>query len=349
MTTTKIQSTTSTAEQLLQRVHAVSFCQLLRCIQIEHGSRIGMVRDLEGQPLQLVASLDSSFAPNEIVEWTPAEPRPKLSVSFFGLFGPSGALPEHYTQTIINRVREKDYSLREFLDIFNHRLLSLFYRTWEKHSFPVAFETAAASHDEDTLTQALWGLIGHRLPASRDRMSVDDDCFLYYGGPFSSTRPALETLRACVQDFTGIEALVEPLVGQWLTLNEEDQSRVGEPPPGMSMGSQLGVDTIAGQRVWDVENRFRVCLGPVDWATLSLYLPIQPGLRRLTDLVRRFVGPQYDFDFQILLTPAEVRGVQLDASSSFCLGWNTWLGERNRTRIADESVFELPDIENARI
>ncbi len=349
MTTTKIQSTTSTTEQLLQRVHAVSFCQLLRCIQIEHGSRIGMVRDLEGQPLQLVASLDSSFAANEIVEWTPAEPRPKLSVSFFGLFGPSGALPEHYTQTIVDRVREKDYTLREFLDIFNHRLLSLFYRAWEKHSFPVAFETAAASHVEDTLTQALWGVIGHRLPTSRDRMSVDDDCFLYYGGPFSSTRPSLETLRACVRDFTGIEALVEPLVGQWLTLNEEDQSRMGEPPPGMSMGSQLGVDTIAGQRVWDVENRFRVCLGPVDWATLNLYLPIHPRLRKLTDLVRRFVGPQFDFDFQILLTPTEVRGVQLDANSSFCLGWNTWLGERNEAQIADESVFELPDIETARI
>ena len=142
---------------------------------------------------------------------------------------------------------------------------------------------------------------------------------------------------------------MEPLVGQWLTLNEEDQSRMGEPPPGMSMGSQLGVDTIAGQRVWDVENRFRVCLGPVDWATLSLYLPIHPRLRKLTDLVRRFVGPQFDFDFQILLTPAEVLGVQLDASSSFCLGWNTWLGERNEAQIADESVFELPDIETASI
>ena len=61
--------TQTTSEQLLERLHAVSFCQLLRCIQIEHGTRVGMVRELEKQPFQLIADLDSSFAANEIVEW----------------------------------------------------------------------------------------------------------------------------------------------------------------------------------------------------------------------------------------------------------------------------------------
>ncbi len=338
-------TTQTTSEQLLERVYAVSFCQLLRCIQIEHGTRVGMVKELEKQSFQLIADLDSSFAANEIVEWIPAELRPKLSVSFFGMFGPSGALPEHYTQMIIERVRQKDYTLREFLDIFNHRLLSLYYQAWEKHSFPVAFETAAASHEEDTLTQAMWGLIGHRLPTSRDRMSLNDDCFLYYGGQFSSKRQSLESLRSCIEDFTSVQAEVEPLVGQWLTLDEADQSRMGNPPAGMSMGSQLGFDTIAGQRVWDVENRFRVCLGPVDWNTLSGYLPTQPKLRVLTDFVRRFVGPQFDFDFQVQLSRNEVRGVQLAQDEAFCLGWNTWLGEWNSAEDANESVFELPDFE----
>lgn len=337
-------STQTTSEQLLERVHAVGFCQLLRCIQIEHGTRVGMVRELEKQPFQLIAELDSNFAANELSQWIPsASPRPKLAVSFFGLFGASGALPEHYTQMIIERVRQKDYTLREFLDIFNHRLLSLFYRTWEKHSFPVAFETAAANHEEDTLTQAIWGLIGHRLSTSRGRMSMSDDCFLYYSGPFSSKRPSLESLRACVQDFTGVVAEVEPLVGQWLILDEADQSRMETPLAGMSMGCALGIDTIAGQRVWDVENRFRICLGPVDWDTLSDLMPTRPQLRVLTDFVRRFVGPQFEFDFQVLLLGAEVRGMQLDENQDFCLGWNTWLGEWNSEEDAKDAVFELPD------
>ena len=35
---------------------------------------------------------------------------------------------------------ERNQGLREFLDIFNHRLISFFYRAWEKYRFPIAYE-----------------------------------------------------------------------------------------------------------------------------------------------------------------------------------------------------------------
>ena len=60
-----------------------------------------------------------------------------LEVSFFGLFGSQGILPQHYTELMLSRLKQKDTSLVDFLDLFNHRLSSLFYRAWEKHQFPV--------------------------------------------------------------------------------------------------------------------------------------------------------------------------------------------------------------------
>ena len=337
-------SSPSTSEQLLEHIYSVSFCQLMRCIQIEHRTRIGMEREISKQSVQLIADLDANFPSNELASWTPTDGRPKLAVSFFGLFGPSSALPNHYTQTILERVRQKDHTLREFLDIFNHRMLSLFYRAGEKHSFPVAFETAHASRVEDTLTHAMWSLIGNRLSAARDRLSFDDKSLLYYGGQFASSRPSAESLRACVQDFSGINASIETLVGQWLMLEITEQSRIGSLPMGTMMGNRLGIDTIVGSRIWDVENRFRVSMGPVDWDTFNEYLPTLRPLRVLTDFVRRYVGPQFDFDVQVILQREEVRGVALDANASFCLGWNTWLGEWQSPRDADQAIFELPDI-----
>ena len=32
-----------------------------------------------------------------------------------------------------------DFTLAAFFDLFNHRIVSLFYRAWEKHRFPRAF------------------------------------------------------------------------------------------------------------------------------------------------------------------------------------------------------------------
>ncbi|MFO0888032.1 MAG: type VI secretion system baseplate subunit TssG [Isosphaeraceae bacterium] len=64
----------------------------------------------------------------------------EMLVSFFGLTGPSGALPRHYTEILLQQLREKDSPLCDFLDLFNHRLVSLFYRAWEKYSLPVTYE-----------------------------------------------------------------------------------------------------------------------------------------------------------------------------------------------------------------
>ena len=48
-------------------------------------------------------------------------------------------LPYCYTELILERLREKDTSFASFLDIFNHRMISLFYRAWEKYRFPVTY------------------------------------------------------------------------------------------------------------------------------------------------------------------------------------------------------------------
>src|SRR5262249_13839425 len=81
-----------------------------------------------------------SFPPGEISEViqptkpTPETdwPPPEMTVTFLGMTGANGSLPYHYTRMILRRLREKDASLLEWLDLFNHRLVSLFFCAWEK-------------------------------------------------------------------------------------------------------------------------------------------------------------------------------------------------------------------------
>ena len=85
-----------------------------------------------------------------------------MTVACLGLTGPQGVLPDHYTALLISRVRGKDYALRDFFDLFNHRTISLFYRAWEKYQVAPSFERAYFENErgEDLFTRCLYDLLG---------------------------------------------------------------------------------------------------------------------------------------------------------------------------------------------
>ena len=66
--------------------------------------------------------------------------RPAMTVNFMGLTGPLGVLPHYVTELIAGRLRAATRALLDFFDIFNHRMISLFYQAWEKYRFTVAYE-----------------------------------------------------------------------------------------------------------------------------------------------------------------------------------------------------------------
>ncbi len=296
------------------------------------------------EPVVLKADPDAQFPASEIANWNAQTDPPEVTVSFFGMFGPSGALPQHYTQILSDRARFKDHTLRDFLDMFNHRLLSFFYRCWEKHQFPIAYETSHAAGRQDPLTGALRGLIGLRTEGLWDRLSIPSRDFVFFAGHFANRRPSASALGAMIESAFHVPAQVEQFVGQWMYIPLSEQTRVGAQPLGVSMGNQLGVEAFAGQRVLDFQNKFRVRLGPLSFAKFLEFNPDSPKLRQVFDHVRLYAGPQYDFDLQVTLKRDEVATSQLGNRQSACLGWNTWIGDWTKPNDADDAIFQLPDL-----
>ena len=138
---------------------------------------------------------------------------------------------------------------------------------------------------------------------------------------------------------------VEQAQGQWLTLEDEDRSLMpgGARPEGWN--AQLGMDLVVGERVWDVQSKFRIRLGPVGYAEFRRFFPGSDGLRRLGELTRSYVGTEFDFDVQTLLRPDAVPWCQLQSEGEdpARLGWNTWVRCNPLERPVEDAIFEVAE------
>lgn len=271
-----------------------------------------------------------------------AGPPPDVYVSFLGLVGPVGALPYHYTRLILARDRVKDRALRDFLDLFQHRLISLFYRAWEKSRITEDYARRALERnpdDEDLLTAALYSVIGMAAPAVRGSGRVNADVYLRYGGLFADRRRNAVSLQRMLEDHLHLSVEVRQFQGEWLALPVEDQSCLSSAGLG---GAQLGQTAILGARVWSVQSKFRLRLGPFNYRTAFDFLPTGDRIGPMCELVRAYVGGEFQFDVQLVIFPEEVPPCQLGGASrsGSRLGWNTWLQSKPFDRDVDDAVFD---------
>lgn len=285
-----------------------------------------------GQPSAEVVRFRSrqslAFPPSAIheVERDARGNAPVMTVAFLGLSGAQGPLPLSYSEEVIARNAKKDTALAAFFDIFNHRLVSLFYRAWEKHHFPISFErerTSALPVKEESFTNYLFDLIGMGTGGLRNRMRIRDEALLLYAGLIAQRPHSASALAGLLRDCFQVSIEIEQFHGKWFPLAGESLSYLS--PEGQH--NSLGTGAVAGDAVWNPQSRFRVCLGPLTFARFKAFLPGEAALEKLRELVQFFAGPALEFDVQLILIAREVPECLAtdEGDSAPLLGLSSWL------------------------
>lgn len=324
MVTTHRRTDPPLMEQLHSEAGSFQFFQAVRLLERIYSSRasVGRDNDPKEETVRFASHISLNFPPSEInkiifPDPESAEKAAQMTVSFMGLAGPVGMLPNYYTEMLIDRRRNKDHTMADFLDIFNHRLISLFYRAWKKYRFAVNYERSS----EDILTEYLFNLIGMGTRGLRGRLSVPDKGLLLYAGLIAQRPHSASAMASILSDYLQIPVTIVPFAGQWLKLSTTDFTRIGR------ANNRLGVNTIVGERVWDQQSKYRVRFGPLTFKKFSALLPVGTAHRAAIDLNRYLAGQEYDFDMQLVLSAAEVPACRVtnDKQNGMLLGWTTWL------------------------
>lgn len=302
---------------------AFSFFQAVRLLeQLRPGKEaVGKFVPPSSEAVHFGTPASLAFPASEIqaIEWPDDEP-PHMTVNFMGMTGPSGILPLYYTEMVMSRVREGDTALRDFLDIFNHRMISLFYQAWRKYRLTAAYERS----EEDRFSLQLLSLVGLGTPSLQNRQTISDELFLYYAGLFMRRGRSATALKQILADYFDVEVEIEEFAGAWQKLDSEMQTSLGE-ESGDS--GRLGFGAVAGDEVWQDESTVRIKIGPL---RLQQYLEFLPGggaHAALGAMTRFFSGDELDFELQLILQRDEVPGCELGAEGQSAprLGWVTWM------------------------
>lgn len=338
------------------------FFQAVRLLERIHPGRqpVGRLGPPAEEVARFAGKVSMDFPPSQLDRLddpdAPGRP-PLLTVAFMGLAGAHGALPLPYTEELLYREREfKDRTAAAFLDLFNHRLISLFYRAWEKHHPVAVYERAlfapavgganappvdmnlrdAPCPGDTPPSNYLFNLIGLGPAASRGRQEFPDRVLLFYAGLFAQQHRSAVGLERMLGEYFQTPIKVRQFVGQWLTLDPADRTALG------ARHNELGLGVVLGSRVRDEQGKIRLVVGPLPLERFLEFQPDRPAFRALGQLARLYARSELDIDVQLILEARAVPRLRFDGPERPRLGRTTWALTGPAERDADDPIFPVP-------
>jgi type VI secretion system protein ImpH len=307
MATTKRRTHTVVRKSLLEYGCGFNFFKAVHLLEgFGNGKKLGKKLSPGEDPVRFRVEPGLCFPASDIqvIRNGNKNPDPVMTVNFMGLIGPQGVLPHWYDTHAQELNHKKDFAFTDFLNLFHHRILSLFYLAWKKYRLTENY----LPDGSDAITQGLTSLIGmgkQVQSADPDFVKLNRHQLIYFSGIVSRTVPTARTVEMIIANATGVSVRVKQFVVRMLPIHDRDKTRMG------SANSTLGKDALCGGRICDATSFFTVEIGPLSWKKYLSFQPRSNNLKMVRKLISFIVGVEYEFDIHLILIGREIPSLPL--------------------------------------
>jgi type VI secretion system protein ImpH len=270
----------------------------------------------------------------------------EIMVYFMGLLGVNGPLPAIISDVILAKAKgvphpdmedlhsgesafRSDAGPAAFIDLFNHRFISLFYRAAVSSNKAVDFDRPI----ESRFHTFIGSFIGLGNATTQNRMHIPDTAALYFAGHYACHTKHAEGLCQMIADYTGAHVAIDENVGHWVPVPSENQTLLGV---NRSAGD-LGRSAMLGSRYWDRTMKFCLKIGPLTLAQFQDYPPDSDLVDAIRSIMLLYCGREFHCELNPVLQKAEVPMCVLGRDSR--LGFTSWL--TSKPAACDASDYKI--------
>lgn len=263
-----------------------------------------------------------SFPPRDIefLEFVNKEgepPQVRLMLNLMGLHGAVSPLPAYFTEYIAQHADDQD-ALRDFLDIFNNRLISILHEAWRKYRYYVQYRILAS----DRLSNLFFGFIGAGHQEIRQAKELKWPRLMAYMGLIAFNGESTGSMEHILRHYFSLQDItILSCIRRWVSVPDDQRTRLGE------QNCCLGENFVTGDEVSDQTGKFRICISNLTWKAFNEFLPSGINFSALQTLIKFVLRSRLDFDLELHLRSEDVKPWSLDVTGSCYLGWSTWAGD----------------------
>lgn len=264
----------------------------------------------------------------------------ELEVSFLGLHGSESPLPGYYLDSLAWEDAQNENRLTDFMNVFNHRLLTLLHQIWRKYRYYICFDNS-----KDAFSQRMFSLVGLGSETIRNKLQINHSKMLAYAGLLASPGRAPEVICSLVSHCFG---LADVTLNSWqfrkVAIDPAQQNRLGAKVKvrgkKFNEKSVLGVNFSIGAQVADRSGKFRLCINQLTREQFLSFLPDGENYAPLVMFVAFIMRDQFAWDLRLGLAEQQVGGMVLGRKQNNLLGWTSFLGAPEQKPHVIISVME---------
>jgi len=299
---------------------------------INHG--VGLYTQPNNECVRFYNSHALSFSGSDIYSVKPPETslmQWQCVTRFLGLTGSHGVMPFSFTQTVLERLKQKDPSISAFLDVFHHRTLSLYYRASVKYSLPLNFENThhtqrKAKQASDPASAVLRAVSGLGTKGLDDQLSIPPQSLLFYAGLFSQKVRNVTGLKQLLSDYMQVPIKIDEFVGRWEDIIDDVRTKLPSAQSPLGQNVCLGQSAMLGKKGWVAQGKIQIIIGPLNAKQYLQFAPSGTALKAVNELARFYLGFDHDYDITVLVDKKDTpHSVTLSSKTKPILGWNMWL------------------------